>query len=132
MLNPFPDLLAFGLLAPFLFRMVSGLCYLFLGFSSFRDPLLNQTRLLRLMSPGYRYAVGTLFILGSLFLILGLFTQITALALSIIVMGIILRGFKNKAPQKPDFESLFFIALEAITLSLVITGAGFFAIDLPL
>lgn len=70
----------------------------------------------------------------ALFVIVGLFTQVAAmLALVVIVMR--WNGHKRSdAPGTPvtTHETLLYIVLTAIALSLLVLGAGFLAFDLPL
>lgn len=69
------------------------------------------------------------FVVGILF-IFGLFTQIAALLTSIYAMKALVLRKHFTHPLMPPL--LFFVLLFAISLSLFITGAGAFAIDLPI
>jgi len=63
-------------------------------------------------------------------LILGFYTQISALILAIITFAETYIEYKESAILKRNL--IFYIILFAILLSLLLSGAGAFAIDLPL
>ena len=68
-------------------------------------------------------------IVGTL-LFIGLFTQIAALLTSVFALKALMLRKYFSHPLMP--ERLFFVLLLAVSLSLCITGAGAFAIDLPI
>lgn len=121
MLNTFPDLLSFSLIAPFLLRVVAGLFFVRLGIHTARDS--RQTSGVRVATLGFlEIAIGAL-------LIVGLFTQISAL--TGFCLSIILAKVERKDSPRPTGRAAF-VLLAMICLSLVLTGAGAFAFDLPL
>lgn len=69
-------------------------------------------------------------ILGGALLIVGLYTQVAALALSILLTLAIIAVRKNK--RVFDLSLDFLSMLLLITLSLMFLGPGFYSIDLPL
>lgn len=114
-LTIFPSLLTFGLLAPFLLRLVVG-CVIFLfGKERYKS--------------SYKWLSIFYFITGIL-LVVGLYTQIIA------IVGILLLRFDMWAERKVSPISRQYIILDitlsVILLSLLFTGPGFMAIDLPL
>ncbi len=119
MLNTFPDLLAFSLLAPFLIRVSLGILFIIFGYYELkkRSGILTSS-------------VTYLKIIGGLMLIVGLLTQISSLVLAIITFINIIIGFRNKSYSKDKIFLFIFIFIA--TISLLLSGAGIFAIDLPL
>jgi uncharacterized membrane protein YphA (DoxX/SURF4 family) len=119
MLNPFPELLVYSTLAPFILRVVLGLIFLDLGASKLKTRKFNLST-----------ALGALQILGAVMLFIGFYTQIAALGF-VILTGIELYiEWKDAQVLKGDL--VFYVLLFAISLSLLLTGAGAYAKDIPL
>jgi len=68
-------------------------------------------------------------VIGALFVV-GLFTQVAALLLMLLSLKIIIMHTRFTHPLIP--QRLFYVLLFSASLSLFITGAGIFAIDLPI
>lgn len=134
MLNPFPDLLTYSLLAPFILRVVLGLLFLNLGYLKFkseRDRWIESCSTLGFQpAPFFVSLFGIIQIVGGLMLIVGLYTQIAALVFSIITFGELVVEYRNERILTRNI--VFYLLLLAISLSLLLSGAGAFAIDLPL
>jgi len=134
MLNPFPDLLVYSLLAPFILRVVAGLIFMNLGVLAFKNEKERWVISLSTLNiPNPRMAVkifGVIEIISGISLILGFYTQIAALILALLTFTEAYVEYKDPAILKRNF--VFYIMLLAITLSLLLSGAGAFAIDLPL
>ena len=134
MLNPFPELLTFSLMAPFILRVVIGLIFLDLGVLKFKGEKARWTELFRAFnlkpSEFWVRVYGVIQIIGGVMLILGLWTQVAALAFVISVGIEMALEWREEALLKRNI--VFYILLFAISLSLLLTGAGAFAIDLPL
>jgi len=134
MLNPFPDLLMYSLLGPFILRVLLGLIFIDLGFLKFRGE--KERWLSSFETLGLRpvtifvplYAL--LQIVGGLFLVLGFWTQIAALAF-VVFTGIELY-IEWQAQKILKRDIVFYILIFVIALSLLLTGAGAYAIDIPL
>jgi putative oxidoreductase len=134
MLNPFPDLLNYALLAPFILRLVVGLIFLDLGVLKFRSEKSRwmatfDTLGLRpsdLFVPLY----GGLQVIGGLMFIFGLYTQLAALFFVLSTGAELYIEWKAKDVLKRDM--VFYLLIFVISLSLLLTGAGAFAFDLPL
>jgi uncharacterized membrane protein YphA (DoxX/SURF4 family) len=134
MLNPFPDLLNYALLAPFILRLVVGLIFLDLGILKFRSEKSRwmatfDTLGLRpsdLFVPIY----GGLQVIGGLMFIFGLYTQLAALFFVLSTGAELYIEWKAKDVLKRDL--VFYLLIFVISLSLLLTGAGAFAFDLPL
>ena len=134
MLNPFPDLLTYAMLGPFILRVVIGLIFIDLGFLKFRNE--KRAWLSSFETLGLRpadlflslYAI--LQVIGGLMLLAGLWTQIATLGF-VIFTGIELYvEWAAKEILKRDI--VFYVLVFAISLSLLLTGAGAYAIDIPL
>ncbi len=134
MLNPFPELLNYALLAPFLLRALLGLIFLDLGIlklrgersrwiTSFETLHLNPADLL----VGF-YAL--LQIAGAALLFLGLYTQVAALFFALSTGAELFVETRAQSVLKRDYT--FYLILFVISLSLLLTGAGAFAFDIPL
>jgi uncharacterized membrane protein YphA (DoxX/SURF4 family) len=134
MLNPFPDLLIYSLLAPFILRVVAGLVFIDLGFLAFKNEKerwLSSISALRVPNPKLALKIfGGVEIAGGIMFILGFYTQIAALILAFLVFAEVYVEYKDPLILKRNF--VFYIMLFVIVLSLLLSGAGAFAIDLPL
>lgn len=134
MLNPFPDLLNFSFFAPFILRVVVGLVFFDLGVLLFRSEKERWSiSLATLKIPNPKLALkilGSLEIALGIMLIIGYYTQLAALVLAIIAF--IATYIEYKDPTVLKRNLVFYMLLLAILLSLLLTGAGAFAIDLPL
>ncbi len=134
MLNTFPTLLAFGLLAPFILRICIGLIMLDFGYSKISKLKSDKTVMFESlgMKPGiyYVYIFGLVEIVAGLALIAGFFTQIASLITFIICLLAILVKRRNSENVKSSYTTLILSMM--IALSLIFSGAGFLAFDLPL
>lgn len=134
MLNIFPTLLGFGILSPFILRIALGLVMLDFGYSKVtklkkeKDSMFESLGL----KPGiyYVYAIGILEILIGLALIFGIATQLAGLFSAIISILAIL--IKKRGHEKIKSSFGFLTLCLVISLSLILTGAGFMAFDWPL
>lgn len=134
MLNTFPDLLTYSLLAPFILRIVTGLIFIDLGFLLFRgekERWLTSLSVLKVPNPKMAVKIlGAIEAVGGIMLILGFYTQITALVLALLVFAESYIEYKEPIILKRNL--VFYIMLLAILISLLFSGAGAFAFDLPL
>lgn len=134
MLNPFPELLMYSLLGPFILRILLGLIFIDLGFLKFRSE--KERWLASFETLGLRptdlfvplYAL--LQIIGGLLLLAGLWTQVAALAF-VIFSGIELY-VEWQARDILKRDMVFYLLIFTISLALLLTGAGAYAIDIPL
>ncbi len=133
-LSIFPDLLTFWLFAPFLLRTAVGLIFIYFGISKIWKEKDRKINFFKKIGFGtgiiFFWTVSILEIIGGLYLVLGLFTQPTALVLSLVVIGAIYSKIRH--PESLDNTLEFFILLLIVLLSLIFLGPGFWAIDLPL
>ena len=134
MLNPFPELLTYGLLAPFILRIGAGLVFIHLGrmaLTAEKERWVAVFNFLRLKPASFFVAVmGIIEIVGGVLLLAGFATQIVATVLCVILLGDLALEYKEETILRRDFG--FYLLLFAITLSLLFSTAGFFAFDLPL
>ncbi len=115
MLTVFPNLLTYGLVAPLILRVVVGSLRIGAGTERYRSQ--------------YKW-LSILYWVSSIFIIVGLYTQVSAL------VAIILIGFdyytKRKIAPLSRPEKALTVLMVAVFLSLLVTGPGFVAFDLPL
>ena len=134
MLNTFPNLLTFSLLAPVILRVVLGLIFINLGYVELTSEKKRWVAFFETvhLKPATIFVIlmGLIEIIGGFFLIAGFLTQITALIFSIITFGEFYAEYREETLLKRDL--IFYLLIFAISLSLLFSGAGLFAIDLPL
>jgi len=134
MLNPFPELLVYSLFAPLILRIAAGLIFVDLGVLAFRGEKgrwLSSLSALKVPKPELALKIiGAVEIAGGIMLFAGFYIQIAALVLSLLTFAEIYIEYKDPAVLKRNF--VFYFMLLAIVLSLLLSGAGAFAIALPL
>ncbi len=134
MLNPFPELLAYGLLAPFILRLAIGFLFINLGYlklTTEKDRWISSFNALRLKPAAFFVkALALVEIIGGIMLVAGYRTQIAALVLALLVFSELYVEYKEESVLKRNL--VFYLLVFAICLSLLFSGAGFFAFDLPL
>lgn len=132
MLNPFPDLLSLSFFAPTLLRIAAGLMFAYVGYTQ----LSRRTELSAVRFPIVGSGVWIVWLSAlALFLIalgltLGLYTQIASLfgALGSVKFLVWSRQYPSMVVLSRPASALLFV----ICLSLLLTGAGMFAFDIPL
>ena len=132
MLNLFP-IQFLALFAYFILRIITGLVFLNLGLKHYKKREELSSVLVLPIFPFGKISVIVLItfelIIGTL-LILGLFTQIAAILIILIAIKMLFlrhRFIHDSLPSK-----LTYFLLLGIGISLLITGAGVFAFDLPI
>ncbi len=134
MLNPFPELLTYALLAPFILRLTLGYILINLGYLKLKAEKNRWETIFQML--GFKEkALATkilayIELLGGLALLFGFYTQIAALVFAILLGIELFIERKEETLMKRDLT--FYILLFAISLSLLFSGAGFLAFDLPL
>lgn len=132
MLNPFPDLLVLSFFAPTILRLMLALVFLGGAYAQWRRteelaqlrlPLIGGGAWVVRLSIAAHLAIGVMFLFGY-------YTQIAAL-------GGLVAGLKGivwatRYPRFFPLRRLEYVFILAISLSLLISGAGGFAFDLPL
>jgi uncharacterized membrane protein YphA (DoxX/SURF4 family) len=137
MLNIFPDLLFLQLLAPFLLRVAVGAMLFWIGYSYiFKDRVATITQLKTKFPRLASFAVwsgGIIEMVAGIFLVAGLFTQGVAIAGALIAIDALFAKILYRDLDKVvKYSKMFYILVLIISLSLIFSGAGAFAIDLPL
>jgi uncharacterized membrane protein YphA (DoxX/SURF4 family) len=132
MLNPFP-IQWLALLAYFLLRVCVGITLLYLGKKHIQHyKVLVQTTTWPLFKHS-QFPIVTLIIseiiIGTMF-VFGAFTQYAALLL--IILSLKMLVWRNRFTHISIPQRITYILLIAISVSLLITGAGAFAVDLPI
>ena len=123
MLNPFPFLLSFGFIAPLLLRAIVSAYFLTRVWN-----ILITRRKTRLNKIGVTLAITEA--IGTIALIIGFYTQIAVLILMATTGVKLVLEKKAGKLSRPKID--FYILLFAVLISLLLTGADLFAIDLPL
>ena len=134
MLNTFPELLTYSTLGPFVLRAVAGLIFIDLGLLKFkaeRSRWLTSLDTLKLRPAPYILNIyAAIQIVAGIMILIGIWTQIAAVVLAVITGIELIIEWKAHEILRRDF--IFYLLIFTITLSLVLTGAGAFAVDLPL
>ena len=134
MLNPFPELLTFVFFAPFLLRLALGVLFLDFGRHTLMKGRVEHGLLFEALGlkQGTRYAVvlGSIELIIAVMFILGLYTQIAALVG--LVLSLSAYYLKGKHGAHIEHRRHLFFLTAIISLSLLLSGAGSFAFDLPL
>ena len=134
MLATFPILLTFGLLAPTILRITVGLIFFYFGWLKLtkdRESKMNFFNIIGL-KPAiiFLWLVASIEIITGTMITVGFLTQIASIIASIIMLISIFIKIKvpKALPNSLDFYVLFFV----VFLSLIFSGPGIFAFDLPL
>ncbi len=134
MLNIFPELLDYGFIAPTLLRLLLGVYFIKLGVEKYnvhKDHIAEFLSSLKLNPAvtivqtlgGVEIVLGLMFITGTL-------TQIAALITLIIALVSLVLTYK--APELKIKTPTIYLFIITISLSLLLSGAGFLAVDFPL
>jgi uncharacterized membrane protein YphA (DoxX/SURF4 family) len=132
MINTFPDLLTFSFFAPSIIRIAAGLVFVYLAFAQWkriediarmRFPIVGAGTWIGWVSVFFHAGIGAM-------LVCGFYTQIAAL---VGIVGL-LKNFLLVTwyPHLMPTNRVGILLLIAICLSLLFSGAGAFAYDLPL
>ncbi|MES2203149.1 MAG: hypothetical protein V4474_02410 [Patescibacteria group bacterium] len=131
MLNPIPELLTYSFFAPTLLRVVVAGILAYELYSQFQNrEEISQLRYPLLRGPAVFWTAAALGVVIIIALLLGYFTQYAAIAAAVL-------SFRGIVQLKRD-RGLFclsrttYVLLLAICISLLATGAGALALDLPL
>ncbi|MEI6420402.1 MAG: DoxX family membrane protein [bacterium] len=130
----FPDFLSYGGLSPLLLRLVLGLILLNLGFLKLSGERVGWIMFLRAMRiPRPKEvctALGAVEIVTAVLFFAGLYTQ--AAALVVVILSFTQFFIESREPALLRRDLVFYFLLLTLAASLFITGAGPYAIDLPL
>ena len=130
-LNTFPDLLTFGIIAPFIVRVVLAFIAINLGYLKLGKEKLEWKELFETIHfrPAQFFVklFAVIEILGGLMLLVGAYTQIVAMVFAVIFFCEAIIEYREESLE--DRNLTFYILLFAISLSLIVSGAGAFALD---
>ncbi|MDE1924889.1 MAG: DoxX family membrane protein [Patescibacteria group bacterium] len=133
MLNPFPQLFVYGFFAPTLLRIAAAGVFFYLAYWHFKTKKEVAHELTVLSHEMAVWIIG-LYMLIELAvgagLFLGFWTQVDALLGFIISIKVLL--LKRSMHAMAPLSRTAYVLLAVICLSLLASGAGAFAIDLPL
>jgi uncharacterized membrane protein YphA (DoxX/SURF4 family) len=137
MLNPFPELLSFGygsyFLVPALLRITVAAVFVYLALTHFKNKKVVASELTMVSHEMAIWAVGVAILLEfgiAALLFVGAYTQIAAILAAL--GGIKALILKKRFPNLYPLSALAYTFVAIISLSLLLTGAGAFAFDLPL
>jgi len=134
MLNTFPDLLTYSLFAPLILRVILGVILIDLGILKYRNEKSRWIATfegLRLKPSETLVSIfGLIEVVGGIMLVVGLYTQIAALVFVILFAIEFYLEWSENSLLKRDL--VFYILCLGISLSLLLSGAGAFAFDIPL
>ena len=120
MLSVFPSLLSWSQISPLLIRLALAAVFLHRSYRGFRDS----------RAPSRDKAVAIVEAVSGILLVIGLWTQVAALAIAIdLVIRLVDRA--GKRALLTDGVNYYLILL-VLSLSVIVTGAGFLAFDYPL
>jgi uncharacterized membrane protein YphA (DoxX/SURF4 family) len=120
MLSLFPSLISWSQLSPFFIRLVLGIVLLHWAYKAIRARNISS----------FEKIFGYLEGLAGILLVIGLWVQ--AAALFACIKLIICLGGKIRRKQFLTDGVNYYLILLVLAISLLLTGAGFFAFDMPL
>jgi uncharacterized membrane protein YphA (DoxX/SURF4 family) len=133
MLNVFPDLLSFAVLAPFILRLALGYTFIYISFFVvYKD---RQKFFDYYKKHKYPFCIALVWFFGILNLVVGLFyiigflTQVVSLVAVYLIVSL---AMCDKEIKSFEFNQSFYIFLVIIAMCLMLLGAGAYAVDLPL
>jgi uncharacterized membrane protein YphA (DoxX/SURF4 family) len=130
-LNTLPDLLTLSILAPFILRIALGLISINLGRLKLTEENEAWNKLFETIkfNPASHFVKGMAIIeiIGGLMILFGAYTQIAAIAFSILFFCETVLEYREESLEKRNLS--FYILMLAISISLVFLGAGAFAFD---
>lgn len=118
-LSLLPQLLTFGLLSPLLLRLCVGFLILRFGWERYHKK--------------YKWN-SILYLITGVFLVVGLYTQAVAIVgIALLKFDYYVDFYRNrKTTPIPNEHKILTVVLIVILISLLFTGPGFVAFDLPL
>jgi len=141
MLSIFPELLPFALFTPTIIRVVIGFVLVYLGvLTLFKKRKIFTQKLISFKYPFpfvMVWFIGVLEICIGCLLIIGLLMQAIVMVAAYLFINIGIIDSKGRVSNLDDdkifgFSWLLYVVLIIISISLIFSGAGFLAIDLPI
>ena len=133
MLNPFPQLLALGFFAPTLLRVAAALVFFYITYvltTKRREVLETPLPIVGTMPLWLLRSAAAIIALIALSLLVGYDTQWAAILGAVVALKCLV--WRHRYPTLIPLSHIASLLLLAICLSLLVTGAGGFAQDLPL
>lgn len=132
MLNPFPELLVYSFFAPTIIRVAAALAFFYLATLHYkRREEIGRTHFVVVGAHGWVVWVMIVFEAAvGLALLLGYYVQIAALLGALAALKSLI--WKRRYPQAFPLSNVASFLLLVICLSLLLSGAGALAYDLPL
>lgn len=130
----FPYLLSWSQIAPFILRIIGGLYFAYFGYKGLTTEWQIKIDLFKEIGIRpyklFAYTLCIVELLGGIMLLMGLMTQLAALVLFVIgtIGFIVKRGGKIELQRPADT----YLLLAGMMLCLVILGAGYYGVDLPI
>ncbi len=120
MLSVFPSLLSWQLVAPLIMRLALGAIFIHWAYRSFKNK----------NASAQKKAIGIVEGISGILLVIGLWTQVAAL----IAIVYLLVGIYHKISKKAFLTDgvNYYLVLLVIAVSIIVSGAGLIAFDLPL
>lgn len=132
--NIFPELFSLSLIAPLLLRIALSFIFINLGYLKLtkeKAGWIGSLNVLNLKPAGFLVVLlGSVEIIGGLLLLAGAYTQLVALILGVICLSEMFVEYEEESILKRDV--VFYLLLAVICVSLLLTGAGLYAVDVPL
>ncbi len=120
MLSIFPSLLAWEQLSPFIIRIALGAVFLYWSHKAIKNKKLSSIEKI------FGYLEGV----AGILLIVGIWTQAAALFACIKLAGCLFGKIRHRQFLTDGVN--YYLILLVMAISLLLTGAGFFAFDIPL
>jgi len=131
-LNTFPQILDFSLLAPLILRIVLGFIAIDLGYLKLGKENSEWRELFDTIhfkpSAFFVKAFSLIEIVGGLMLLFGAYTQIVAIVFAVVYFCEAVLEYRQDGLEERNLP--FYILMFTISLSLIFTGAGVFALDM--
>jgi uncharacterized membrane protein YphA (DoxX/SURF4 family) len=120
MLSAFPTFLSYNQLSPFLIRLVLGFIFVFWAYRALRNVGAKMDQ----------KAIGIIEGVAGILLVIGLWTQVAALVVFVDLVIRLVERIMKKAFLTDGVN--YYLVLLVMAISLMVTGAGWIAFDLPL
>ncbi len=126
------NIFTYPFLGVFFLRIFLGIIFIYFGYLKFfqdKEEKLSFFKKLNLNPPFFFLSViAGIEIIGGIFLVIGLFTQIVAILFSILMLSTTIIKLTNKNALKNDID--YYLMLFVISFSLIFLGPGILAISL--
>ncbi len=134
MLSILPDLYTYQQFAPFILRAVAGFMFIYFAYLKFfpeREQRIDFFARIHLRPAQLFWGiVSVIELVGGVLLVLGLFTQLAALVLAVLMLfAVIIKLWRFDALAS---HISYYLLLFAVLVSLIFLGPGFWAFDYPL